>query len=235
MSAPFAAPVVELDVGPRRPPPLRQRPGPRRAGLADRHPGRRGRPRRHARRRAGRARCGLRPHPHRLPARRAGARPATCSPCTSARATRCSTSAPSRTTPRPTPRATCCSRARSADAARSVYTGLIQRADGGAGAPTPSRPTATSSCPTHAWAESVPNLEIENNDVRCSHASTVGPGRRGAALLPREPGRAAGGGRAADRRRVLRRGARSGCRSPSRAPSRCGPRSVERLSRREVA
>ena len=26
-----------------------------------------------------------------------------------------------------------------------------------------------------AWAESVPNLEIENNDVRCSHASTVGP------------------------------------------------------------
>lgn len=27
----------------------------------------------------------------------------------------------------------------------------------------------------HAWAESVPNLEIENNDVRCSHASAVGP------------------------------------------------------------
>jgi Fe-S cluster assembly protein SufD len=27
----------------------------------------------------------------------------------------------------------------------------------------------------HAWAESVPNLEIETNDVRCSHASTVGP------------------------------------------------------------
>jgi Fe-S cluster assembly protein SufD len=26
-----------------------------------------------------------------------------------------------------------------------------------------------------AWAESVPNLEIENNDVRCAHASTVGP------------------------------------------------------------
>jgi Fe-S cluster assembly protein SufD len=26
-----------------------------------------------------------------------------------------------------------------------------------------------------ARAESVPNLEIENNDVRCSHASTVGP------------------------------------------------------------
>ncbi len=27
----------------------------------------------------------------------------------------------------------------------------------------------------HAWAESVPNLEIENNDVRCSHASAIGP------------------------------------------------------------
>ncbi len=27
----------------------------------------------------------------------------------------------------------------------------------------------------HAWAESVPNLEIENNDVHCSHASAVGP------------------------------------------------------------
>jgi Fe-S cluster assembly protein SufD len=26
-----------------------------------------------------------------------------------------------------------------------------------------------------AWAESVPNLDIRNNDVRCSHASTVGP------------------------------------------------------------
>lgn len=26
-----------------------------------------------------------------------------------------------------------------------------------------------------AWAESVPNLEIENNDVRCSHASAIGP------------------------------------------------------------
>ncbi len=26
-----------------------------------------------------------------------------------------------------------------------------------------------------AWAWSVPNLEIHNNDVRCSHASTVSP------------------------------------------------------------
>ncbi len=60
------------------------------------------------------------------------------------------------------------------DEARSVYTGLIKV-----------RPHArgTSAFQTNrnltlgegAWAESVPNLEIETNDVRCSHASTVGP------------------------------------------------------------
>ena len=60
------------------------------------------------------------------------------------------------------------------DSARSVYTGLIRV-----------RPNArgTNAFQTNrnlklsddAWAESVPNLEIENNDVRCSHASAVGP------------------------------------------------------------
>ena len=60
------------------------------------------------------------------------------------------------------------------DAARSVYTGMIRV-----------RPEArgTNAYQTNrnlklsddAWAESVPNLEIENNDVRCSHASAVGP------------------------------------------------------------
>ena len=60
------------------------------------------------------------------------------------------------------------------DSARSVYTGLIRV-----------RPNArgTNAYQTNrnlklsedAWAESVPNLEIENNDVRCSHASAVGP------------------------------------------------------------
>lgn len=57
---------------------------------------------------------------------------------------------------------------------RSVYTGLIRV-----------RPEArgTNAFQTNrnvklsdgAWAESVPNLQIENNDVRCSHASAVGP------------------------------------------------------------
>ncbi len=57
---------------------------------------------------------------------------------------------------------------------RSIYTGLITV-----------RPEArgTNAFQTNrnlklseeAWAESVPNLEIQNNDVHCSHASTVGP------------------------------------------------------------
>ncbi|MDE0269248.1 MAG: SufD family Fe-S cluster assembly protein [Acidimicrobiaceae bacterium] len=60
------------------------------------------------------------------------------------------------------------------DTARSIYTGLIRV-----------RPEArgTNAFQTNrnlklsdqAWVESVPNLEIENNEVRCSHASTVGP------------------------------------------------------------
>ena len=58
--------------------------------------------------------------------------------------------------------------------ARSVYTGLIKvRPDArGTNAFQTNRNIKLSE---HAWAESVPNLEIENNDVRCSHASTVGP------------------------------------------------------------
>jgi Fe-S cluster assembly protein SufD len=57
---------------------------------------------------------------------------------------------------------------------RSVYTGLIQvRKDArGTNAFQTNRNLNLSD---EAWAESVPNLEIENNDVRCSHASTVGP------------------------------------------------------------
>lgn len=57
---------------------------------------------------------------------------------------------------------------------RSVYTGLIRvRPDArGTNAFQTNRNVKLSE---HAWAESVPNLEIENNDVRCSHASTVGP------------------------------------------------------------
>jgi Fe-S cluster assembly protein SufD len=57
---------------------------------------------------------------------------------------------------------------------RSVYTGLIKvRRDArGTNAFQTNRNLKLSE---DAWAESVPNLEIENNDVRCSHASAVGP------------------------------------------------------------
>ncbi|MSO32627.1 MAG: Fe-S cluster assembly protein SufD [Ilumatobacteraceae bacterium] len=60
------------------------------------------------------------------------------------------------------------------DVARSVYTGLIhikENAKGSQAYQTNRNLTLSEG----AWAESVPNLEIETNDVKCSHASTVGP------------------------------------------------------------
>jgi Fe-S cluster assembly protein SufD len=60
------------------------------------------------------------------------------------------------------------------DHARSVYTGLIRvrKEAPGTNAFQTNRNLKLSE---GAWADSVPNLEIENNDVRCSHASAVGP------------------------------------------------------------
>ncbi|MGI9643863.1 MAG: Fe-S cluster assembly protein SufD [Ilumatobacteraceae bacterium] len=60
------------------------------------------------------------------------------------------------------------------DRAASVYTGLIKirkHADGSAAYQTNRNLTLSEG----AWAESVPNLDIETNDVKCSHASTIGP------------------------------------------------------------
>jgi len=57
---------------------------------------------------------------------------------------------------------------------RSVYTGLIRVRPEGRGT-NAFQTNRTIKLSEHAWAESVPNLEIENNDVHCSHASTVGP------------------------------------------------------------
>ena len=61
-----------------------------------------------------------------------------------------------------------------AEESHSVYTGLIRiKPDArGSNAYQTNRNLKLSDS---AWAESVPNLEIENNDVHCSHASTVGP------------------------------------------------------------
>ena len=63
---------------------------------------------------------------------------------------------------------------RGQDRSRSVYTGVIKirpHARGTAALQTNRNLTLGE----HSWAESVPNLEIETNDVKCSHASTVGP------------------------------------------------------------
>jgi Fe-S cluster assembly protein SufD len=60
------------------------------------------------------------------------------------------------------------------DRARSVYTGLIKIRHDAAGS-SAFQTNRTLTLSDGAWAESVPNLEIETNDVKCSHASTVGP------------------------------------------------------------
>lgn len=60
------------------------------------------------------------------------------------------------------------------DEAWSVYTGdiVIREHAGGTTADQTNRNLTLSE---GAWAESVPNLDIRTNDVKCSHASTVGP------------------------------------------------------------
>lgn len=60
------------------------------------------------------------------------------------------------------------------DTSRAVYTGLIHIGKEAAGV-NAFQTNRNVKLSAGAWAESVPNLEIENNDVRCSHASAVGP------------------------------------------------------------
>lgn len=60
------------------------------------------------------------------------------------------------------------------DRARSVYTGLIHIEPDAAGSEA-YQTNRNLTLSEGAWAESVPNLQIETNDVKCSHASTVGP------------------------------------------------------------
>lgn len=61
-----------------------------------------------------------------------------------------------------------------AQRSHSVYTGLIHIDPAGRGSDAV-QANRVVKLSDDAWAESVPNLEIENNDVRCAHASTVGP------------------------------------------------------------
>jgi Fe-S cluster assembly protein SufD len=57
---------------------------------------------------------------------------------------------------------------------QSVYTGLIRVGDDARGT-NAFQTNRNIKLSDHAWAWSVPNLVIGNNDVRCSHASAVGP------------------------------------------------------------
>ena len=59
-------------------------------------------------------------------------------------------------------------------ASRSVYSGLIRVRHGAVRAEA-FQTNHNLVLDRHAHADSVPNLDIEENDVRCSHASTVGP------------------------------------------------------------
>jgi Fe-S cluster assembly protein SufD len=60
------------------------------------------------------------------------------------------------------------------DSARSVYSGLI-RIHKGARKSNAAQTNRNLVLSDGAHADSVPNLDIEENDVRCSHASAVGP------------------------------------------------------------
>lgn len=57
---------------------------------------------------------------------------------------------------------------------RSVYTGLIKIRENAKGT-VAYQTNRNLTLSEGAWAESVPNLDIQTNDVKCSHASTVGP------------------------------------------------------------
>jgi Fe-S cluster assembly protein SufD len=61
-----------------------------------------------------------------------------------------------------------------ADVARSVYSGMIHMRKGARKAEA-SQTNRNLVLSEGAHADSVPNLDIEENDVRCSHASAVGP------------------------------------------------------------
>ena len=60
------------------------------------------------------------------------------------------------------------------DRAHAVYTGMIRVDHEGRGS-NANQTNRVIKLSDEAWAESVPNLEINHNDVRCSHATAVGP------------------------------------------------------------
>ena len=152
----------------------------------------------------GRAGRRLRAAAQRVAARRIRAARATSPRSTSATATRCSTSAPCRTTTRPTRAATSCSRARSRTP-RSRCTRASSASGPDAQKSVAFQTNRNLVLTEGAEAMSVPNLEIEADDVKCSHASTVGPVDDDQLYYLATPRRAARGSRAPHRARLLRR------------------------------
>jgi Fe-S cluster assembly protein SufD len=66
------------------------------------------------------------------------------------------------------------SRAAVAGSAGSIYSGLISMRRGAARADA-SQVNSSLVLSREAYADAIPNLDIEENDVRCAHASSVGP------------------------------------------------------------
>ena len=100
--------------------------------------------------------------------------PAACGPPSSGGTTRCSTSAPSRTTVAPRTTSDLLFMGAVAERSHSVYSGLI-RVRRGAVRSDAMQTNHNLVLDEGAHADSVPNLDIEENDVKCSHGSTVGP------------------------------------------------------------
>ena len=99
------------------------------------------------------------------------------------------------------------------------------------GAPTPSRPTATSSCPTTRGPSRCPTSRSRTTTCAAATRRPSGPIDEDQRFYLESRGVPPDGGRAAHRRRLLRRGARTAA-GRGRAPSRCEPRLVERRQRR---
>ena len=168
------------------------------------------------RRRCARSPSGSAPSYGRIRADVVGRRPgrlaARSSPPISATGPRCTTSAPCRTTPPRGRPASCCARARWPGTSRSVYSGLI-RVHRGAVRSDARQTNHNLVLDEGAHADSVPNLDILENDVQVLPRLDGGTDRRGPALLHRVAGRGARGGRGPHRARLLRRHHRPGPRS----------------------
>ncbi len=109
-----------------------------------------------------------------------------------------------------------------ADTSHSVYSGLI-RVRRGAVKSDAMQTNHNLVLDEGAHADSVPNLDIEENDVKCSHGSTVGPVDEDQRYYLESRGVEPGPGRAADRGRVLRQHRRSGAARRCPRPRRPGP------------